>query len=353
MLFVSALVLQTVLVSECLLRRCLQVFLPGRVTAVQRYANAELLGVLVAVVLNTATLPFQALVRVFSGLSRYIVLGLFLLLLFAFLLVLSPNSVYMYGVTVRIYNVTATPLLVAMRLAAVLVDVLWRAATPLFNGVVFFLSQILRRIVVPLSRELVVDVGEVLQQLVLALVALARSFLVFGKRLWDCTGGFEPRPRLCGALGNTTLGNATLNTDCGAAFVAADSSCYASGSHLRLDLVTPGLYMRAGARVLHCTVATRCDPAALMLNLAVFPLTDYQLYLSVQAMVNFVLQADLSKQLRTRKLGHLQAQSPQMIVSANIGCLTHLQAGTSVPVRHWVEWVDQVLSRGPTTHASA
>ena len=66
-----------------------------------------------------------------------------------------------------------------------------------------------------------------------------------------------------------------------------------------------------------------------------------------------VLQADLSKQLRTRKLGHLQAQSPQMIVSANIGCLTHLQAGTSVPVRHWVEWVDQVLSRGPTTHASA
>ena len=146
------------------------------------------------------------------------------------------------------------------------------------------------RIVVPLSRELVVDVGEVLQQLVLALVALARSFLVFGERLWDCTGGFEPRPRLCGALGNTTLGNATLNTDCGAAFVAADSSCYASGSHLRLDLVTPGLYMRAGARVLHCTVATRCDPAALMLNLAVFQLTDYQLYLSVQAMVNFVLQ---------------------------------------------------------------
>ena len=218
MLFVSALVLQTVLVSECLLRRCLQVFLPGRVTAVQRYANAELLGVLVAVVLNTATLPFQALVRVFSGLSRYIVLGLFLLLLFAFLLVLSPNSVYMYGVTVRIYNVTATPLLVAMRLAAVLVDVLWRAATPLFNGVVFFLSQILRRIVVPLSRELVVDVGEVLQQLVLALVALARSFLVFGERLWDCTGGFEPRPRLCGALLRELLRDGTTSAQLESAY---------------------------------------------------------------------------------------------------------------------------------------
>jgi glycolate oxidase iron-sulfur subunit len=42
-----------------------------------------------------------------------------------------------------------------------------------------------------------------------------------------------------------------------------------------------------------------------------------------------------------------------MIVSANIGCLTHLQAGTAVPVRHWVEWVDQVLSRRAVTHAIA
>ena len=66
-----------------------------------------------------------------------------------------------------------------------------------------------------------------------------------------------------------------------------------------------------------------------------------------------VLQADLSKQLRTRKLGHLQAGAPQMIVSANIGCLTHLQAGTAVPVRHWVEWVDQALSRSAVTHAIA
>ena len=320
MLFVSALVLQTVLVSECLLRRCLQVFLPGRGTAVQRYANAELLGVLVAVGLNTATLPFQALVRVFSGLSRYIVLGLFLLLLFAFLLVLSPNSVYMYGVTVRIYNVTATPLLVAMRLAAVLVDVLWRAATPLFNGVVFFLSQILRRIVVPLSRELVVDVGEVLQQLVLALVALARSFLVFGERLWDCTGGFEPRPRLCGALGNTTLANATRNTDCGAAFVAADSSCYASGSHLHLDLVTPGLYLRAGARVLQRTVATRCAPAALVLNLAVFPFTDYQLYLSVHALANFVLQGAVLQWVQLARRCAFVKGLPVSAVAKTVGC---------------------------------
>ena len=35
---------------------------------------------------------------------------------------------------------------------------------------------------------------------------------------------------------------------------------------------------------------------------------------------------------------------PSAILSANIGCITHLQSGTQVPVRHWVEVVDAVLS---------
>ena len=56
-----------------------------------------------------------------------------------------------------------------------------------------------------------------------------------------------------------------------------------------------------------------------------------------------LLQPQLAQQLRTRKLGHLLASQPQMIVSANIGCIAHLAAGTAVPVRHWIEWVDEKL----------
>ncbi len=55
-----------------------------------------------------------------------------------------------------------------------------------------------------------------------------------------------------------------------------------------------------------------------------------------------VLQPQLSEQLRTNKLNHLQAGQPDLILSANIGCLAHLQAGTSTPVRHWIEWLDEV-----------
>ena len=57
-----------------------------------------------------------------------------------------------------------------------------------------------------------------------------------------------------------------------------------------------------------------------------------------------VLQAELSGQLRDRKLGHLGALQPLVITSANIGCITHLQSGTDTPVRHWVQVLDEALA---------
>ena len=57
-----------------------------------------------------------------------------------------------------------------------------------------------------------------------------------------------------------------------------------------------------------------------------------------------VLQPKIAYQLRDRKLGNLQDMKPDMIVSANIGCITHLQSGTATPVRHWVELLDEALN---------
>ena len=56
-----------------------------------------------------------------------------------------------------------------------------------------------------------------------------------------------------------------------------------------------------------------------------------------------VLQSELSARLRDNKLTALSQASPQVIATANIGCLTHLQSGSGLPVRHWVELIDEVL----------
>jgi glycolate oxidase iron-sulfur subunit len=56
-----------------------------------------------------------------------------------------------------------------------------------------------------------------------------------------------------------------------------------------------------------------------------------------------VLQPELSMQLRDRKLNTLHAQAPDVILSANIGCITHLASAARIPVRHWIEWLDSRL----------
>jgi glycolate oxidase iron-sulfur subunit len=56
-----------------------------------------------------------------------------------------------------------------------------------------------------------------------------------------------------------------------------------------------------------------------------------------------MLQPDLARQLRDRKLENLEKIGAQVIISANMGCIQHLQTGTLTPVKHWVEVLDQAL----------
>jgi glycolate oxidase iron-sulfur subunit len=56
-----------------------------------------------------------------------------------------------------------------------------------------------------------------------------------------------------------------------------------------------------------------------------------------------VLQPELATTLRERKLAALAPQAGDTVISANIGCITHLQSGTDAPVRHWVEVLDEAL----------
>lgn len=60
-----------------------------------------------------------------------------------------------------------------------------------------------------------------------------------------------------------------------------------------------------------------------------------------------VLHPEIAHALRERKLANLEATGASEIVSANIGCVSHLQAGTGTPVSHWIELLDRVLAGRP------
>lgn len=63
-----------------------------------------------------------------------------------------------------------------------------------------------------------------------------------------------------------------------------------------------------------------------------------------------ITQPAMAARLRTRKLDNLEATAPARIVTANVGCQTHLQSGTDTPVEHWLTLLERHC---PATPAGA
>ena len=59
-----------------------------------------------------------------------------------------------------------------------------------------------------------------------------------------------------------------------------------------------------------------------------------------------LLQPELSGKLKAAKLQALEADRPDVIATANIGCLAHLADGAKRPVRHWIELLDERMLGG-------
>ena len=67
-----------------------------------------------------------------------------------------------------------------------------------------------------------------------------------------------------------------------------------------------------------------------------------------------ILQPELSQQLLKNKVTALESGGPARIATANIGCLMHVRSGTSLPVEHWIEILDEKLyANSAQTHTTA
>jgi glycolate oxidase iron-sulfur subunit len=53
-----------------------------------------------------------------------------------------------------------------------------------------------------------------------------------------------------------------------------------------------------------------------------------------------ILQPDIARRLRDRKVGNIERLEPDVIAAGNIGCITQIAAGTAIPVVHTVELID-------------
>jgi hypothetical protein len=283
MLVLAAGTMQALLVCELLLRRVLFLCLPSRRLALQRYADNAALSSFAALLLQTATVPLQALASIVATLGRFWALIVFGCICFAALLTLSSGSVHAYTVLARMYNVGVAPWVTAGQWLFVILDFVFRAVTPLWNGLIFFSSEVLRKIVLPYSFHHIETLPEMLQGLTLMLVSLGASIGTWLQNIMECTVAYEPAPRFCGNNNSSGKG------DCSSVFTPVYTECFAGPNHLTLDLLTPGLFARQAALALRRVFATHCGVAALVLNLLLFPLAELHLYAALHASVNTLL----------------------------------------------------------------
>jgi len=65
-----------------------------------------------------------------------------------------------------------------------------------------------------------------------------------------------------------------------------------------------------------------------------------------------MLEPELARRLRERKVKNIETLKPDVIAAGNIGCMTQIAAGTAIPVVHTVELIDWATG-GPAPAALA
>lgn len=63
-----------------------------------------------------------------------------------------------------------------------------------------------------------------------------------------------------------------------------------------------------------------------------------------------ILQPDIARRLRDRKVANIEKTKPDLIATGNIGCMTQIGAGTGIPIVHTAELLDWIYG-GPAPKA--
>ena len=116
----------------------------------------------------------------------------------------------------------------------------------------------------------------------------------------------------------------------------------APGGHARRLVFHPPCTLQHGMQIRG--VVERLLQAA---GHAVLPVADAHLCCG-SAGTYSVLQPGIARQLGANKLRALEAPGPELVATANIGCMTQLQSGTSLPVTHWIELIDLDFAAEPS-----
>jgi hypothetical protein len=151
MLLILAATTHVLLLSELLVRRILYVLMRTARSSLRHHADSSVLASLGAAVLQAATILLQVAGGFVSSLARSWGFLLVLFVLFTALLLMCSISVYTLSTLSRMYNIGVAPFVGGLHWLFMLIDFVFRAVVPVWNGSTHLFAQLLRKVVLPYS----------------------------------------------------------------------------------------------------------------------------------------------------------------------------------------------------------
>jgi hypothetical protein len=169
---------------------------------------------------------------------------------------MSSSSVHAYTTLSRMYNTGVAPFVGGLQWLFMLLDFVFvRVVVPVWNESTYLMAQVLQKVILQYSFTNTEYVPELLQAVCIGLGSLGQSTVTWLSHVRQCILAYEDTLRKC-AYG--VLNNGTLGIDCTTMFTVVDSRGYVSPNHLSLDLLTPGLFFRQGAKSMQSMITNSC-----------------------------------------------------------------------------------------------
>jgi len=290
-LFVAAGLIQCLLLFERILYRLLlpfvvTFFVDEQRSEMQEYADKSVVSAVFATVLYYCAIPVNFVLLLAGAVWEHIFAFLFLLFFSGVLLILSDNFQRGMLLIVDTYNSGMGQTLDLVFMVMEVWNFVVGIFLPLYNSMVWFAVQFVKQVLLPLlgMREVLTQLPDFFGNLSLLMGSLTLSLSTFLQNWLFCVSGADNAVN--GAtVYNFQKSNYTQNIP----FTAPNLQCVVNHAFYSVDLMTPGSYMQKSALNVQSFVHTTCAPAGFLIELAFYPLTDFNMYKCVHCLVNSVI----------------------------------------------------------------
>lgn len=286
-LLLAAGLLQGLLFFERILYRLLlpfvvTFFVQDQRSDVKQFADNSVVSSVGATIIYYAGIPLNFVISLAGALWQNATLFASILFFAGVLLLVSDNFQRAMLLFVDTYNGGIGQTLDLFFMVGEIAEFFLRLLLPIYNALVWFNTQLIMQVLIPLfsMADVVTQLPDAFSNISLCLSSLVLSLHTYLQNFLYCASGSDQRGS---KVYGFSLGNYTQNVP----HTNPDLQCAVNQAYYTLDLMTPGSYMQQVVVNIQGLVYATCSPVGFLIELLLYPLTDFNFYKALHCAVNF------------------------------------------------------------------